>query len=836
MTVVAAFQILRALILKDCNNMQIISLNGAWELSQKDKDDVIKATVPGCVHTDLLANGLLDDPFYRDNEATMKWIGETDWVYRRTFDVTRDFTRLDQVILRCEGLDTLATIRINGNDVASTDNMFRTYEFNVKKYLRSGVNSIEIEFDAPLTYAEKMETEKGKMAGWVDGMRLNSGGWIRKEPCNFGWDWGPMLPTSGIWRDISLLGIGNGRIDDARITQVHHANKVDVSVNLKISPRQKEPVTVVISLARDGLTIMDNRRITFDGDTTEVKFEIHNPDLWYPNGMGEQPLYEVLVGLFDRELKQLDYISKRFGLREIKLERHDDEWGESFYFSCNGVPFFAKGANWIPASPYPGQTTSEEYHSLVQAAKDANMNMLRVWGGGIYENDEFYNACDELGITVWQDFMFACGTYPSFDKEFMANVRAEAEDNVRRIRHHACLALWCGNNEIEQGMGSDNWQEVLSWEDYGKLFDDLLPSIVAELDGQTDYWPGSPHSPKGDRNDWINPDWGDTHLWMVWHGKKPFEWYRSRPDRFCSEFGFQSFPEPQMVDEFTIPEDHDILSPVMQHHQRSPIGNGTITHYQKDWFHDPKDFASMLWLSQILQGMAMKYAIEHWRRNMPRTMGTLYWQFNDMWPAASWSALDWKGNWKALQYMTKRFYAPLLISGLEDADANTVEIHITSDAGIEKSGQVIWTVTNTQGATLQSGVIDTSIPYRANTLVDTLDLSGLVAEHGQSNLIIWLELRVNDVLVSDNLVTLSRPKTLDLQEPNFNVTTRQLDENHHEITLQTDVPALYVWLELKGARMTDNFFHLRPKQSKRVIVEAENISDIVINSLIDTYQ
>lgn len=816
--------------------MQIISLNGTWDLSKRDEDTVIDATVPGCVHTDLLANGLLDDPFYRDNEASMRWIGETDWVYRRTFHVTREFTRLDQVILRCEGLDTLATIRINGNDVASTDNMFRTYEFNVKKYLRSGDNSIEVEFAAPLPYVEKMDAEKGKMVGWVDGMRLNSGGWIRKEPCNFGWDWGPMLPTSGIWRDISLLGIEDGRIDDVRITQVHHDNSVEVNVNLKISPRQKEPVTAVISLARDGLTIMDNRRITFDGDATEVKFEIHNPDLWFPNGMGEQPLYEVLVGLFNRELKQLDYTSKRFGLREIKLERHDDEWGESFYFSCNGVPFFAKGANWIPASPYPGQTSADEYYRLVQAAKDANMNMLRVWGGGIYENDEFYSACDELGITVWQDFMFACGTYPSFDKQFMANVKAEAEDNVRRIRHHACLALWCGNNEIEQGMGSDTWQEVLSWEDYGKLFDDLLPSVVARLDGQTAYWPGSPHSPKGDRNDWINPNWGDTHLWMVWHGKQPFEWYRSRPDRFCSEFGFQSFPEPQMVDEFTIPEDHDILSPVMQHHQRSPIGNGTITHYQKDWFHDPKDFASMLWLSQILQGMAMKYAIEHWRRNMPRTMGTLYWQFNDMWPAASWSALDWKGNWKALQYMTKRFYAPILISGLEDADANTVEIHITSEARAEKSGQVTWTVTNSQGDTLENGIINTVVPVRANTHVDTLDLSNLVEEHGQSNLIIWLELRIDDVLVSDNLVTLSRPKTLALQEPNISVATRQLDSNHHEIVLQTDVPALYVWLELKGAVMSDNFFHLRPNQSKRVIVESKNIADIVVNSLVDTYQ
>lgn len=792
--------------------------------------------MPGCVHTDLLANGLLDDPFYRDNEASMQWIGDTDWVYRRTFDVTREFTRLNQVVLRCEGLDTLATIRINGNEIATTDNMFRTYEFNVKKYLRSGTNSIEIDFDAPVTYVEKMDAEKGKMVGWVDGMRLNSGGWIRKEPCNFGWDWGPMLPTSGIWRNISLLGIEQARIDDVRVTQVHSENKVDVTVSLEVSPRQKETVTAVISLARDGLTIMDNRRITFDGDTTEVHFEIHNPSLWFPNGMGEQPLYEVLIGLFDRELKQLDYKAKRFGLREIKLERHDDKWGESFYFSCNGVPFFAKGANWIPASPYPGQTSANEYRRLVQAAKDANMNMLRVWGGGIYEDDEFYHACDELGITVWQDFMFACGTYPSFDEEWMATVKAEAEDNVKRLRHHACLALWCGNNEIEQGMGHDNWSETVSWEDYSKLFDDLLPSVVSDLDSQTDYWPGSPHSPKGDRNDWINPDWGDTHLWFVWHGKQPFEWYRTRPDRFCSEFGFQSFPEPQMVDEFTIEEDHDIMSPVMQHHQRSPIGNGTITHYQKDWFHDPKNFASTLWLSQILQGMAMKYAVEHWRRNMPRTMGTLYWQMNDMWPAASWSSLDWKGNWKALQYMTKRFYAPIMISGLENVETNTIEIHVTSDSDVEKSGKVVWIISDTQGQTLENGTIDTTVAIRANTLVETLDLSESVASHGQSDLIIWLELWVDDVQVSDNLVTLSRPKTLDLQQPTISVNTRELGGDSYEVILESDVPALYVWLELKGAGMSDNFFHLRPNQAKRVLVSSAGIANLQVNSLIDTYQ
>ncbi len=815
--------------------MQKVSLNGAWQLFKAGDDTAIPATVPGCVHTDLMANDMLEDPFYRDNEAGMQWIGETDWIYRRTFEVSRDFTRLKQVILRCEGLDTLATIRINDVEVATTENMFRTYEFNIKKLLQPGDNTIEIEFAAPLPYTLKMDAEKGEMVGWVEGMRLTTGAWIRKEPCNFGWDWGPMLPTSGIWRNIELIGVEQARIDDVRITQKHSENQVDVSVKLHITPRQKETVTAVISLARDGLTIMDNKRVTFDGDSTEVHFQIKNPALWYPNGMGKQPLYEVLVGVFDRELKQLDYTSKRFGARVIKLERHNDEWGESFHFSCNGIPFFAKGANWIPASPYPGQTTMAEYRELLQAAKDANMNMLRVWGGGIYESDEFYHLCDELGITVWQDFMFACGTYPSFDAAFMENVRAEAEDNVKRIRHHACLALWCGNNEIEQGMGNDNWGETVSWEDYSRLFDELLPDIVNEFDGQTDYWPGSPHSPRGDRNNWGHLGWGDTHLWDVWHGKQAFEWYRTRFDRFCSEFGFQSFPEPAMVDEFTIPEDHDILSPVMQHHQRSPIGNGTITHYMKDWFRDPKDFASNLWLSQILQGMAMKYAVEHWRRNMPRTSGTLYWQFNDMWPAASWSALDWKFNWKALMYMTKAFYAPIMISGVEDTESNTVEIHITSDSGNEKPGKVIWTVTDVQGNVIKEGTTDVMIPVRANLHLETLDLSDIVGSHAQDNILVWLELEHEGQIISENLVTLSRPKNLDLSQAAISVTSREAGGDSYEIKLESDVPALYVWLELKGAKFSDNFFHMRPGRTKTIQVSAPALAGLSVNSLIDTY-
>lgn len=813
--------------------MEILSLNGRWDLHQASSDDTIPAPVPGCVHTALLANNLLEDPFYRDNERNQMWVGETDWIYQRTFTVSDEFLSQQKIYLRCHGLDTLAAIQINNAHIGQTDNMFRTYEFDVKPHLVSGENTITITFDAPATYARRMDEEKGELAAWTHTMRINSGAWIRKEPCNFGWDWGPKMVTSGIWRDIELVAFNTARLRDVRIRQDHASDHVNLTVDVEAEAVADASLTVNVEvIAPDGETLLASAE-TMPGDAAVLA--IQNPQLWWPNGMGQQPLYTIKVTLLTGETV-LDRDEKRIGLRTLKLERHPDEWGESFYFSCNGVAFFAKGANWIPVSPYPGSVTNDDYRLFVQAAADANMNMLRVWGGGIYEDDVFYDLCDELGITVWQDFIFSCGTYPSFDADFMANVKAEAEDNVRRIRHHACLALWCGNNEIEQGLPhSEGWLESMSWEDYRALFDVLLPDLVRELDGQTDYWPGSPHSPCGDRDFWQNPDCGDTHLWMVWHGRQPFEWYRTRPDRFCSEFGFQSFPEPNVVNEFTEPQDRNLTSYVMEHHQRSPIGNSTIVHYMLDWFQMPESFEGTVWLSQILQGMAMKYAVEHWRRNMPRTMGTLYWQLNDMWPAPSWSSIDWKGNWKALHYMAKRFYEPLLLSGLEHPETSTIELHVTSDLLTKTEGVIHWTVTDARGSVLDDGDIKAAIAPNANTFIETLDISRHVATHTTRDVLVWLELDVAREIVSDNLVVLNRLKHFDLPAPNISLAVNELDDGRYAVTLLSDAPALYVWLEHPEATFSDNFFHVRPEQEHTVYVSAVDIKALRIKSLMDTF-
>jgi beta-mannosidase len=812
--------------------MQIQSLNGQWQLSRVGSNRAITATVPGDVHTAMLQAEQLKDPMYRDNEKEQMWIGETDWQYQQSFTVDDTILEREVVNLRCHGLDTLATITLNGSEIAKTDNMFRTYEFDVKSHLQVGENTIVITLDAPATYARKMDAERGELAAWVEPMRYNSGAWIRKEPCNFGWDWGPMTTTSGIWRDIELVAYDTARLDNVQILQDHEGGQVRLTVNVEAEIQSADHLSARIELELDGKVFMTTEGSLNDSSLAQ-KITITNPKLWWVSGMGEQSLYTVRVTLLDGET-ELDTIEKRIGLRTLSLVTREDEWGQSFEFACNGVSFFAKGANWIPATPYPGDFRTFDYRPTLQSSVDAHMNMIRVWGGGIYEDDHFYEICDELGLAVWQDFIFACGTYPSYDDDFMKNVEAEARDNIKRLRHHACIAVWCGNNEIEQGMPSDEWKASMSWEDYGLLFDELLPSLVNELDPQASYWPGSPHSPTGEREFWENQTCGDTHLWAVWHGKEPFEWYRGRQDRFCSEFGFQSFPEPSTINEVTIPADRNITSHVMEHFQRSAIGNSTIIHYMLDWFQLPTSFDSMVWLSQILQGMAMKYAIEHWRRNMPRTMGTLYWQLNDMWMGPSWSSLDWKGNWKALHHMARRFFAPLMISGVENIDAQTVEVFVTSDLQIETAGIAKWTVSDLQGNTLTQGKESVIIEERTSKQVITLNVAEQVKSHGVRDILIWLELEIDGDIVSDNLVLMNRPKHFYLIPPNIHVTTAS-DGDIHSVTLRSNVPALYVWLENPDSKFSDNFFHLQAGKDVTVQVTSKDTSGLVVKSLTDTF-
>jgi len=819
-----------------------IDLGGQWKLRREGDKRSMPATVPGCVHTDLLAAGKIDDPFYRDNENRLQWIGESNWTYERSFTVGPEALARDRLLLRCDGLDTFATISLNGRRLARTDNMHRTWEFDVTGRLKAGRNTIQVRFESVLPYVATREKQR-PLPAWAGDCHAAHWAYVRKQACDFGWDWGVKTLSCGIWRHIQLIAFDTARLTDLHVRQHHSRGKVTLNVAAEAQRVGRAKLTAAVTVTYGNRLVAKATGLLTAGKAN-IAVNIDNPKLWWPAGMGDQPLYLVTVELVDEAGELLDVDARRVGLRTLSLRRRKDRWGESFKFVCNGAPFFAKGANWIPGDAFITRMDEGDYAHLLASAAAANMNMLRVWGGGFYENDVFYDLCDELGLCIWQDFMFACSTYPTFDAEWMANVHAEAADNVRRLRHHACLALWCGNNEIEGGLVGDEWtDDTMAWRDYKPLFDKLLPSVVRKLDPDADYCPGSPHAPLN-RRDFNSPDSGDSHLWRVWHGTEQFEWYRTRPDRFVSEFGFQSFPEPKTVATFTAPRDRNVTSYVMEHHQRSPIGNTKIMTHMLEWFRLPTSFVSTVWLSQILQGLAIKTAVEHWRRGMPRSMGTLYWQLNDCWPVASWASLDYFGRWKALHYMAANFYAPVLVSAEEHLDTGRVDVHVTSDLPRARSAKLDWALTTVTGELLAESSTSIKTPAGTSKKVETLDLSDPLAEFGPRNLLLWLELSVAGQPVSTNMVTFARPKHIELPDPQIKTKIAASGEGDFAITLTAKRPALWVWLEIKGedAIMTDNFFHLPPGVPKTVYlspvrpITLDKLKrKLKVRSLVDTY-
>ena len=835
------------MILQYNARMKIVHLGGKWQVGRRGSSDVIPAEVPGTIHTDLLRAKKIEDPYYADNEGKLMWIGESDWIFSRDFTLDqRDITD-QQIDLVCDGLDTLCTIIINGKQVGSTDNAFRTWRFSVENLLKAGTNSITVECKSTYPYIKQRQQERPMAGGGIGHHRIAGNSQIRKSPCNYGWDWGPMCVTCGIWRDIRLEAWPGARLNTVLVRQEHRGtNGVDLEAAISIDSKIQKGLSVHILVSLDGVTAAETE-VPAENANVCARISLENPHLWWPNGFGDQPLYQVRVLLQDESRTVVDSWERRIGLRKGELVREPDEWGESFYFSVNGISIFAKGANWIPADTFVTSIDTEHYRYLIKSAADANMNMLRVWGGGIYENDTFYDLCDEYGICVWQDFMFACSAYPAYDAAYLVNVKEEAKDAIIRLRHHACLALWCGNNEVEQihksFVGEDREAGKMSWEEYGELFDNLLPKVVAEYDPDTPYWPSSPHSPVGDRLDANNPRSGDAHLWAVWHGRQPFEWYRTCEHRFNSEFGFQSFPEPAVVNSYAPPGERNITSYIMELHQRSAIGNEAIIQYMLSWFKLPPDFEMILWLSQILQGMAMKYAVEHWRRSRPRGMGTLYWQLNDCWPVASWSSIDYIGNWKALQYMAARFYAPVLLSAVEDPEQRRVTLFVTSDLLIETRGEVSWWVTDTGGKRVKMDTFEVVIAPAGSAEVRQIDMNDLKEDN--RDLLFWMSLKTEKGLTSEDVVTLVRPKHLRLLDPEIQVQIIETNETSVEVKLTASKPALWVWLSMGDLQATysDAFFPLEPGKPKSVRIKARESKEssslfdaLKVYSLYDTFR
>ena len=704
--------------------MQRLSLNGDWTLQVSEWDHPVPAHVPGSVYHDLLTAGEMPDPFWRDNEVRALKLMEHDFCYERAFEVSEGLLGCDRVLLRCEGLDTLAEVSVNGSAVGSANNMHRTWEYDVKGVLRPGKNTIAVVFRSPTRFIRAAYAES-RADGTTDAMVGFPH--IRKAHCMFGWDWGPRLPDAGIWRNIALLGIRTARIEQVHIRQRHEAGRVTLAVETGIDGDATGLGVDVTVCAPDGRT--------FAASGARCEIEIDDPLLWWPNGLGEQPLYRVRVALRDGET-ELDAREKRVGLRTLTVTRKRDAWGESFCHTVNGVDVFAMGADYIPEDNLLPRVTPERTRRLLEDAKLANMNCVRVWGGGYYPDDWFYDACDELGLLVWQDFMFACAVYNLTD-EFEENIRAEFVDNIRRLRHHASLALWCGNNEMEQFVACGEWvSSKRQAADYIKMYEYILPQVLKREDPDTFYWPASPSS-GGSFDEPQDPNRGDVHYWDVWHGLKPFPDYRNYLFRYVSEFGFQSFPCMATIEAFTLPEDRNAFSYVMEKHQRNATANGRIASYLSQMYLYPSTLDAFVYASQLLQAQAMQYGVEHWRRNRTdnRCMGAVVWQLNDCWPVVSWASIDYYGRWKALHYYEKRFFAPVLIScheeGILSQNTNvnaepfdlkkTARLNVSNETLRPFMGVALWSLRRPDASVIAEGSFEISVPPMSAVWLDAQD-------------------------------------------------------------------------------------------------------------------
>lgn len=789
-----------------------VNLGGAWRMREADSETWHSAHVPGSVYADLMADGTMPDPFWRENELDAFERMKKDYVYQRTFTVTEAQLAHAHVELVCEGLDTLAHVSLNGREIAFTDSMHITWVWDVKEQLHAGENTLEIRFDSPILYCAKKAEEA---PGWESSDATPGFRHLRKAHCMFGWDWGPRLPDAGIWRPIFLRTWDAARLENALMLQTHHDGVVDVTIRPEITGESAWSAEIT---APDGEVI-----IIPETTAAEQVIAIQNPQLWWPNGLGKQPLYRVTVRLATGDTRVW-----RIGLRTMTVSREKDEWGEEFCHVVNGMKVFAMGADYIPEDNILARVTPERTRRLLEDCKAANFNAIRVWGGGYYPDDAFYDICDELGLMVWQDLMYACAFY-DLTPDFERSIRVETHQNVARLRHHASLALICGNNEMEMFMAGANsalinhrtWEFVPTYPhhitDYVKMFEYILPAIVKETAPQTYWWPASPSS--GGNFDAPNDEnRGDNHYWDVWHGEKPFTEYRKFFFRYASEFGFQSFPCLKSVEQFTLPDDRNIFSRVMERHQRNQAANGKILSYLSQTFRYPNSFDDLLYASQLMQAEAIRYGVEHWRRNRGRCMGAIIWQLNDIWPVASWASIDYYGRWKALHYAAKRFFAPVMISAEEEGElSQNPKINEYHPAPLEKSfrlnvcnetlrdvtGEVVWALRTPDGEIVRQNQQTLTIPAMSAKWLDKVDC----ADASLTGHYVSFAFVVDDVAVSEGTCIFCAPKHFEFIDP------RLTGETHGDTIIVTShAYAKQVWLESEDADLLldDNAFDMNP--------------------------
>lgn len=857
--------------------MNILSLNGKWSMQTEGEESRWNVEIPGSVLSCLLDNKVIDDPYDRDNEYPTRELFWKDYRFSRTFQVTEEILSEEVIELVCYGLDTLTEIYLNEELIATTENMHRTYRIPITDKIKLGENTISILCKSTLRYIESIQPKEGKEIHYdaIGAMKGNQ--YIRKAHSMFGWDWGPQLPDAGIFRDIQIECYSMARITYITMEQIHGKDVVELKGHIRCvmerrSVKLPDHIILTTLYAPDGSKLDEKNGQYFT-------FEIKQPKLWWPNGLGEHPLYRVesKVICSGTVMSEKTY---RIGLRTLTVSREKDEWGSEFAFVINGIKIFSMGADYIPEDCIYSRITKERQRYLLESCIRANYNTIRIWGGGYYPSDEFYDMCDEMGLMVWQDLMYACNIY-DLTEEFEKNIVAETMDNVRRLKNHASLALWCGNNELESAwVGWDDFKIQTPYlkADYIRQFEHVLPKVVKKEDRHTFYWPSSPSS-GGCFDDPDDENRGDKHYWEVWHGQKPFSEYQKYYFRYCSEFGFQSFPGMKTVKTYTREEDRNIFSPVMECHQKNDSANGKIMFYLAETFRNPKDFESLLYDSQILQAIAIKSGVEHWRRNRGRCMGALYWQVNDNWPVASWSSIDYYGRWKALHYYARNFFAPIAGSIVKKKDEDSfvrnggdqfssVEVHIQNETRQASKVHVVVSLKRMDFTVLDKIEQDVEVPaFQAMKILER-DYSSLVKrqprvsvtpeQYRSGELAAKGDVFVEAVFTYEDGTTQIETETLipykhcNLApcEVQAAVTEEIVDgKEGYTLTFTSDTYAAFVELDFDDADVifSDNYFHITDKTPVIIRLNKEDIwngeiptaddlqSRLRIRTLRDTY-
>jgi beta-mannosidase len=797
------------------NAQSIVDLTNAapWYFKEANKAESqwLQAKVPGTIHQDLLAHQLIADPYLLNNEQQAQWPAQKEWLYQTTILLTPAMAAYQQIELVFEGLDTDAEIFINGKKIASVNNMFRVWKFNVRSLLKTGDNDLQIKFLASEQLAalvyEKLQPK----------IPLDERIMVRKAAYQFGWDWGPRLVTAGIYKKVYLhcwdqLKIAHIQYQQLQIDTAMARLNAKVCINSLVE--QEISYQIIDSITKQ-VYASSKLKVMKGQHFFTIPFSINKPKLWWCNGLGAPNLFNLTFNLQHKNIKISE--NTRIGLRKIELIQQADQKGKSFYFKLNGLPVFMKGANYIPQDNFIPRVSSAQTKNLIQQAKAANFNMLRVWGGGIYESDAFYNACDESGILVWQDFMFACGLVPG-DTAFANNVKQEIADQLIRLRNHPCIALWCGNNEVAEGWSNWGWQKqyqmntadsIRIWSDYQKIFHQIIPSVIDSLSDGIAYWPSSPQFGWGRKESLL---FGDIHYWGVWWGEEPFEKYQQKVGRFVSEYGFQSFPSKSTLEKFTNLNDRKLNSSTLQAHQKHPKGFQIIDQQMGLYYQKPSEFDTYTYTSQVLQAEGLKMAIEAHRSAMPYCMGTLYWQFNDCWPVVSWSSSDYYQEKKAAYYFVKKSFATNILTFKKQQDS--LQVCLVSDSLNEMQVQFKFRVMDFTGKQiLETNQLLKVAPQSATVLLNK-SIASIVSKHSLQNLVAVASILKADGSIIDQYFYFDTVKNLAFKKDTI-LLQQSRQNNQVAITLLSPTLKKNVQLATNiSGEFSDNYFDLMPNQTQ----------------------